>query len=71
MPGEFPFHVETAGQEEVEVVGPGLNFKLCAHGARELARRLVAAADKQYCDGYRHGDASTMFVSAQREPSIS
>jgi hypothetical protein len=58
---EFPIAVDPKGTEDVTVSGPGFSFTLCAHGARELAQRLVTAADRQYCDGYRHGDESTMF----------
>lgn len=60
--GKFPLDVGPAGRGDVVVTGPDINFRLCAHGARELAARLLAVADQQYCDGYRHGDESTMFV---------
>lgn len=59
---EFPIKATPVGQELVRVTGPGFDFTLCAHGARALAADLVKQADKQYCDGYRHGDESTMFV---------
>jgi len=61
---KFPLDAVPKGTEDVQVSGPGFSFTLCAHGARELAQRLVKAADQQYCDGYRHGDDSTMFVGS-------
>jgi hypothetical protein len=58
---DFPVKVTTVGYELVRVTGPGFDFTLCVHGARALAANLVEQANKQYCDGYRHGDESTMF----------
>jgi hypothetical protein len=57
----FPIDVKPLGREEVEIVGPGFRLVLCIHGAGELIQRLRKATEHQYCDGYRHGDESTMF----------
>lgn len=59
--------VLVTGRELVEVRGPGARFTVCCHGARELARRLIAAADAGYCDGYRHGDESTMMLTGAKD----
>jgi hypothetical protein len=66
----FPVRAELEGpqRELVTVRGPAFSFTLCCHGARELARQLIEAADAGYCDGYcdgyRHGDDRTMFAGA-------
>ena len=66
---DFPIKVETRGTEEVQVTGPTFAFTVCAHGARALAAALTSAAEKQYCDGYRHGDESTMYLGPKPEPA--
>jgi hypothetical protein len=53
--------IEADGREDVKIVlsgeggRPDASFSLCAHGARELAERLIGVAARQYCDGSRHG----------------
>lgn len=59
----FPIEVHPVGQEHLAVRGPGVDITLCVHGALTLASMLVDAANKQHCDGYIHGDESTMLVS--------
>lgn len=62
----FPFHVNRVGREDVQLVLPnGTEVLLCAHGAGELARMLTEASNGQYCDGYRHGDESTMHIGTR------
>lgn len=67
---DFPITAKPDGSEDVVVTGPGFSFRLCAHGARELSRILLEAVERQRCDGYRHGDASTMFLGTKGEPAI-
>lgn len=61
----FPIEVEPQGASEVTVKGPGVDIVLCAHGARHLASLLIKAAEHLYCDGYIHGDESTMLIGPQ------
>jgi hypothetical protein len=62
----FPFQVNRVGREDVQIVLPnGTEVLLCAHGAGELARMLTEAAKGLYCDGYRHGDESTMHIGTR------
>jgi hypothetical protein len=59
----FPIEVHPVGREHLAVRGPGVDITLCVHGALTLASMLTDVANKQYCDGYIHGDESTMLVS--------
>lgn len=62
----FPFQVNRVGREDVQLVLPnGTEVLLCAHGASELARLLTDASKGQYCDGYRHGDESSMHIGTR------
>lgn len=62
----FPFQVVPEGREDVRMTLPnGTEVLLCAHGAHELARMLTDTASKQFCDGYRHGDLSTMHIGTR------
>jgi hypothetical protein len=64
----FPMSVKREGPEDVRVYFPGGSFLLCAHGARVLAQELAEASKIQFCDGYRHGDGSTMYMGLRVEP---
>jgi hypothetical protein len=61
----FPIRVEPVGpgEEEVAIIGPGFRLVLCNCGAEELGYMLHEVTKDLYCDGYRHGDKSSMFVS--------
>jgi hypothetical protein len=59
----FPIEVTPVGREGISVKGPGVDITLCAHGADFLATKLIEEANKQYCDGYVHGDKTTMLLS--------
>lgn len=62
----FPIQVTSKGIEEVRVcIADNVEFVLCNHGAHVLAQMLLDVAKGQYCDGYRHGDESTMFVTVK------
>ena len=65
MSRPFPIEVTPLGTEEVAINGPGFRLVLCAHGALVLASKLQLIGEGQHCDGYRHGDESTMFGGAQ------
>lgn len=60
---DFPVTVQRVvdNNEELDVVAPGVRFRLCAHGARALALMLTDKAEQLYCDGYRHGGEETMY----------
>jgi PTH2 family peptidyl-tRNA hydrolase len=59
----FPIEVTSVGREGIGVKGPGVDITLCAHGANFLATKLIEVANKQYYDGYVHGDEATMLLS--------
>jgi hypothetical protein len=65
----FPITVKAHSTdcELVDVEGPGFKLTLCTHGAQHLANLLNEVAKKsgQHCDGYRHGDDSTMLVGSE------
>lgn len=63
----FPITANREGTGEVRVSFPGGSVLLCAHGARALAHEIEQAAVGQYCDGYRHGDESTMYIGFKAE----
>jgi hypothetical protein len=65
----FPVSVKLRTRELVDIDAPGTRITLCCHGARELARQLLEAADAGHCDGYRHGDDSTMLDAVRNVPT--
>ena len=60
---EFPVKVAPFGEEEVEVSCKGFRLVVCVHGAIALATQLLEVVKGLHCDGYRHGEANTMFSS--------
>lgn len=68
----FPFQVTPQGREDVlMVLSNGTEVLLCAHGASVLGAMLTEAAKGQLCDGYRHGDLSTMHIGTREKgPAI-